>query len=255
MSLPLRNKRIVVTRDKNQAKNFIKRIRDLGGIAVEFPVINIIETDKWEACDTAISDLGKYDWLIFTSVNSAYYFIDRVNKKKKRIHSKIAVIGKKTADFLVKNDIEIDLMPDKFNAESLLNSFKNISLTGKHVLLPVSNLSDDFLKNGLEKQGCFVDKIIVYHTLANNTLDGKQLRLEIKNGSISCLTFFSPSAFQYFVEILNNDIIHLLAAQNIPIAAIGDTTARAIIKNGLQVQIKPEQSSEESMLDEIINFF
>jgi uroporphyrinogen-III synthase len=178
-----------------------------------------------------------------------------VKKKKKRIPNKIAVIGKKTGEFLAKNDIKVDLIPDKYNAKMLLNAFKNISLTGQRILLPVSNLSDDFLKKGLEKQGCSVDKIIVYHTQINSTLDGRKLRSAIKKGTISCLTFFSPSAFQFFIEILNNDIINLISGKNIPVAAIGDTTERAIMKKGLQVQIKPEQSSEENMLDEIIKFF
>ena len=256
MSLPLLKKTIVVTRDNKQAQNFKRKIEELGGSVIEFPVIKIIETENWIECDKAIVHLKEYDWIVFTSINAAHYFILRLQRKNIKIDKqKIAVIGQKIADYLKENSIITDLIPEKFNAKELLKSFNELSLDGSHVLLPVSNLAGDVLKNGLEKQGCVVNKVEVYRTIANYSLNTEEMLSLIKSGSVHCLTFFSPSAFKYFIETLNNDVMMLLKKQKPVIAAIGDTTAGVIIKSGLQVEIKPVQSSEECMLDEIVKYF
>jgi uroporphyrinogen III methyltransferase/synthase len=66
---PLFGKRIVVTRAREQASNFRKRLALLGAECIEFPTIEIIPPERWGPVDQAIERIEKYDWLIFTSVN------------------------------------------------------------------------------------------------------------------------------------------------------------------------------------------
>jgi uroporphyrinogen-III synthase len=67
--MSLQNKTILITRQREQSKEFIAEVEKRGGHAVVFPLIRITEPDSWESCDTALQRLGEYDGLILTSEN------------------------------------------------------------------------------------------------------------------------------------------------------------------------------------------
>jgi uroporphyrinogen III methyltransferase/synthase len=256
MKLPLKNKRIVVTRDTKQSYHLIRNIQKLGGTVIHFPVICIREIDDWHDCDQEISHLESYDWLIFTSMNGARHFLNRLNKRGKNITGRrIAVLSRKIALFFKKQGIPVALVPEDFQLSGLMKALDSLPLNAERILLPVSNLSDDLLMNFLKIRGCEVKKIQVYRTVANTRLNRNELYPLLQKGMIHCLTFFSPSAFKFFVEIVGHDIISVLAGQKIPIAVIGGTTARVITEHGLHVTIKPEQSSEEYLVEAIVRYF
>jgi uroporphyrinogen-III synthase len=256
MILPLKGKRIVVTRDLKQSVSLIKKIKKLGGTAIPFPVVCIKETDDWSVCDQVIAGLNNYDWLMFTSINGARYFLDRLAKRNKKIgQQKIAVVGKKIAAFLKKRGVKVEIIPEKFQVSGLIKALQVFPFKAKRVILPVSSLADDGLMNFLKGQGCEVKKIQVYRTVANTDLNRSNLYSALKKGMIHCLTFFSPSAFRFFVEIMGNDIITILNDHKTALAVIGDTTARIINDNGLEVTIKPAQSSEEDLVKAIVQYF
>jgi uroporphyrinogen-III synthase len=256
MTLALKNKKIVVTRDIKQSREFIKKIRKFGGIAVNFPVVFIEQVDDWHETDQAIEHLDCYDWIIFTSINGAKYFLNRLKKKHKKIGpQKIAVISSKIAAFIKKQGIQIELVAAKSHVSGLIKELEHLSLNAKRILLPGSNLSDNLLMNYLIIRGCDVTKVQVYRTVANRKLNGREMYLSLKNNSIHCLIFFSPSAFKFFIEVIENDIVSILHEQKTAIAVIGDTTANAINEKGLEVHIKPEHSSEEDLLEAIVQYF
>jgi len=80
--LPLFGQRIVITRAREQAGTLALRLRALGADAAELPSIEIRPTEDYSALDSAIANLGVYDWLIFTSANGVRFFsigwIDRL---------------------------------------------------------------------------------------------------------------------------------------------------------------------------------
>jgi uroporphyrinogen-III synthase len=256
MTPALKDKKIVVTRDIKQSREFIKKIRKFGGIVVNFPVVCIEQVDDWYEADQAIEHLDSYNWIMFTSINGAKYFLKRLKKKHKKIGpQKIAVISDKIAAFIKKQGIQIELVSEKSHVSGLIKDLEHLSLNAKRILLPGSNLSDNLLMNYLAIRGCDVTKVQVYRTVANSKLNGRELYLSLKNSEIHCLTFFSTSAFKYFIEVIDNDIVSILHEQKTAIAVIGDTTANAINEKGLEVLIKPEHSSEENLLEAIVQYF
>ena len=256
MILPLKDKRIVVTRERKQSVSLIKKIKKLGGLAIPFPVMCIKETDDWSAADQVITDLADYDWLMFTSINGARHFLSRLAKKNRKIgQQKIAVISKKVALFCKKRGVRVDVIPGKFQVSGLIEALRSFPIRAERVILPVSNLSDNVLMTFLEEQGCQVSRVRVYRTVANTALSGADLYTGIRNGLIHCLTFFSPSAFRFFIDIMGNDIIAILKDQKTALAAIGDTTAGVINGCGLEVTIKPEQSGENDLVQALVRYY
>ena len=62
---PLWGKKILVTRARQQASSLLRRIRDLGGEAIEFPAIEIQREYDLQPLHEAFLHLADYQWLIF----------------------------------------------------------------------------------------------------------------------------------------------------------------------------------------------
>ena len=81
MENPLKNCRIVLTRDSSQSKALSNKIESLGGQAIIFPTIRIKEPLDRSGYSRALQELGRYDWIAFSSVNAVRFFFQRVNGK------------------------------------------------------------------------------------------------------------------------------------------------------------------------------
>lgn len=256
MDKPLDNKKIVITRNENRAGGLIRKITSLGGEAIVFPTIEIRDPDSWQACDNAIRSIDTFDWVVFPSANAAYYFFQRSEKfDLNEVPAKIAAVGKKTADALQRLGRKVDLTPDEFSAQGMLQAFEHHSLKGARVLLPSSDIARDELSDGLRQRGAHVERVVIYKTAANRSLKTDIMSRQIKGGEIDCLTFFSPSAFEYFVELLGTSIIDDIKANSVAVAAIGPTTASAIVKKNLDVAIQPDRSLEEDLVEAMAAYY
>ncbi len=255
--MKLKNKTIVVTRQPEQAQNFLNLIRQSGAQALLFPTIaTVASMDNRAEQDRVLEQLERFDWLIFSSQNAVRYFFDRLNEQNRSLPElKIAAVGSKTAQALTTLGVKVDLVPDDFSAKGLLNALATTELRGKTFLIPTSDRAREELQTGLKLNGAKVESIAFYQTVPNPHFDQKRFRQLLSAKKVDVLTFFSPSAFHFLVEILCDDGLNLLQLSGVHLAAIGPTTARAINNQGLQVHIVPKVSTSKGMLDAIIQFY
>ncbi len=251
----LKNKTIVITRGVHQAKDLIEKIKMLGGQALAFPTIKITEPDEWIHCDKALHEIAAYEWIIFSSANSVHYFMQRVNGAGVKLQSKVAVVGKRTAAEAQKHGLKVQLTPQRFTAKELLKIFEEEKPKGKRILLPASNIARDELYEGLMQLGARVNRIVCYKTIPNTDVNVKEMRLKIMNNEIDCLTFFSPSAFHFFMDLLGVNITAEIKKKNVVLAAIGPTTALAIEKYNLSADIQPNVSTEDALVKALTDYF
>ena len=66
---PLKGIRVLVGRAKHQAGALSAELRKRGAEVIEIPFIEIRKPRSFKPLDTALTNLGTYDWLILTSVN------------------------------------------------------------------------------------------------------------------------------------------------------------------------------------------
>ena len=93
-----------------------------------------------------------------------------------------------------------------------------------------------------------MDTVVVYETVPNRAPDAAAVRRQLTDGCIDCLTFFSPSAFESFVELMGTEVFDDIKKRPIAVAAIGPTTADAVRKSGLDVDVRPRRSLEDDLL-------
>lgn len=257
---PLFGHRILVTREHSEG---FEPLEELGAEIMEFPTIEIVPPLNWKELDDAVGMIESYNWLIFTSANGVKYFLRRFFELNRDIRElkglRICAIGIRTAEEIKKYGIKVDLVPEEFNAEGLIEAFKTLTsqspnselLKGMRFLLPRAEVAREILPEKIRELGGEVDVVTAYRTVKPE-LYGKRLRRFLKEGRVSIATFTSASTFNNFMEIMGEDAYKLL--QGVVIAAIGPVTKRAIERAGLRVDIMPEKATTPAMVEEIIEW-
>jgi len=254
--MSISNKTIVVTRDSSQAKPFIKQLKNLDAKVIQFPVIKISAADDYDHILAVVSELDKFDWIIFTSTNAVKFFFQLVDKKQSVFQEiKIACVGKKTAGALKTFNLSPELIPEQYTALDLLKAMQKYDLNAKSVLIPVSNLAGPELEQELQKRGALVKQVVVYKNVAFKNPQRDSMYQKISDNLIDCITFFSPSALNSFIDQMSDNVVSIINANKISVAVIGRTTAFAAQKKNLQLVIQPEKSDIQSFIQALNEFF
>jgi len=256
MEKPLHDRTIVVTRSWKQASAFITTLKTLGADPIPFPTIQIREPEDWKACDNAVDGLAAYDWVVFSSFNGAHYFLTRMRERGiDTIDAKIAAVGNTTAQAVRAFGYRVDLLPEEFSAAGILHSLERSDIDGKRFLLPTSNIGREEMQKGLREMGATVDKIEAYRTVPNRDLNVEGMRRRIQSGRIDCITFFSPSAFRFFMDIMGRSIADDLPKNAVKLGAVGPVTAAAVRGAELNVDIQPARSQEDDFVEALVKYF
>ena len=150
-------KRIAITRPAQRSEAAMKIIDELGGETVIRPTLELKLTNS-DSLKHLMSEAGNLDWLIITSVTSIEsifkFYPDFLHKLSSKC--KIATIGHKTAEVAIDNQLPIDLIPEDYTAEGLLEAFERIDLNNKIVGIPRTYSARTLLPDELEKRGAKV---------------------------------------------------------------------------------------------------
>jgi uroporphyrinogen-III synthase len=256
MNKSLSGKTILITRDKQQSFSFIEQVEALAGKCLVFPTINISAPKDWSECDRHLQKIHDYDWIIFSSANAVRYFLERFKASSvAKYNGHVAAVGQYTLLELEKSGWHVELIPNVYSAQGLFESFKNIDIKHKHILIPSSNLTREALESGLVNMGARVQKIIIYQTLCASDENSDEIRIAIANKSIDVILFFSPSAVKCFIDIFGRSIVQVINQNQVAIGAIGTTTQHAIQNTGLVCHIQPKHSTREDLITAIENYF
>jgi uroporphyrinogen III methyltransferase / synthase len=254
---PLFGKRILVTRARDQAMEFTELLKLYGGDPVEFPTIEVVPPESWDALDGAIRRIEEYDWLIFTSVNGVVYFLERLNAGGKDIRSlkgiKLCAIGPRTAQEIERMGVRVDLMPAEYVAEALIEQMGRQDLTGRRILIPRAAVARDILPDALTRMGARVDLVTAYRTI-RPTRDVEWVKNLLQGRQISVITFTSSSTVRNFVETFGPEEARQLL-NGVAVACIGPITAKTVEEYGMTVHILPKDSTIPSLAQAIVEHF
>jgi len=254
-SKPLFGKGVVITRPEKQADDLAKLLIKEGAKPIHFPTIKIVPPPSWRELDMAIKNLEDYDWLIFTSANGVAFFFERLFAKKKDIRDlkgiKICCIGPATAQQVVSRGIKVDLVPQKFISEGIMESFARTTLKGKKIILARAAEARDVLPEGLKKLGANVDVATAYVTV-NSGKKKNELEALFEEGQVDVITFTSSSTVNNFIKIMGSNF---KLPKGIKIACIGPVTAAAAKKAGFSVDIHQEEYTMEGLVGALIDYF
>jgi len=235
---PLFGRKILVTRARHQASALSQKIKELGGMAVEFPTIEI------QPLEFELQGLNNYDWIIFTSVNGVEVFFEKLDDVRSIGNAKICAIGEATKQAVEKYHLKVEITPSEYIAEALIEELKPLIKKCDKVLIPRADVAREVLPQQLQELGAEVTVLPLYKTtLPNKSADELKEILQ----DIDTITFASSSTVKNFVEILGKENLNLL--NNKKIACIGPITAETAKGLGLTVHIMPEEYTIERLTD------
>ena len=250
---PLFGKRIVVTRATQQAPILSEKLRELGADAIEMPATQIARLDL-EPLRASIDSISDYDWLIFTSQNAVAIFWEQLLGRGKDSRAlaglKIAAVGPATAGALLEHGITVDVIPERFVAEGLLEMMQEREdVAGGKVLYVTAEGARDVLPAGLREIGANLVIVEAYRTIPDGA-GAERLARAIEAGKVDLATFTSASAVRGYIEAVGEEL-----ALKIPAASIGPQTSDALREAGIEIEAEAEESTIDGLVSAVLRAF
>jgi uroporphyrinogen III methyltransferase/synthase len=247
---PLFGKRILVPRPREQGKTTAKAIRERGAEPTLLPSIEICAPSDRAPLERAITELGTYDWVLFTSANGVERWFAELEAKQLDARAfgtaKVAVIGPKTALALTRGGIRADLVAEEFVGEGLAEALLKQG-TPKRVLLARALVARDALPESLRSKGVQVDVVAVYETKAAQFRPGESLVDLIEQQKLDAVLFTSSSTVTSVVDALGPRARELLSG--LVVASIGPITSRTLTEHGVNATVSAAVYTVDGLLD------
>ncbi|WP_406534325.1 uroporphyrinogen-III synthase [Methanobrevibacter sp.] len=244
---------IAITRPKDRAKKACDIVEKLGGEAVLAPTLDLKPVNT-QSLRELVERKDELDWIIFTSPTTIVSLKQFHPEFLKSLNCKLAVIGNKTGKLAEKQGLTVDLMPEDFTAEGLIEEFKKRGVTNKTIGIPRTASARPVLPEELEKLGNKVILAEAYKSLFpmdENAVE--ELISKIENKEIDAITFTSPLTVENFFEIVKDkEKIAKLLSENLLTVCIGPITAKVLDKYNI-TYIYPDTYTVPDMMELLFN--
>jgi uroporphyrinogen III methyltransferase/synthase len=255
---PLFGRRVAVTRARAQAGRLSGELERLGAEVLEFPTIEIRPPEDFGPLDAAIGDLDTFDLLVFTSVNGVEAFVERLAHHGLDLRAvprdaRVAAIGPATAQRIREVGLWVDVVPEEFRAEALIEELTGDSLVGRRVLIPRARVAREIMPDKLREAGAEVVVPPAYESVPSS--GGKDgLAKELEAGRIDCVTFTASSTVENFVGTFGvEEAARLLSGTRV--ACIGPITADTARRHGIRVDAEAREYTILGLIEAVVDLF
>lgn len=256
--LPLKGKRVVLTRPEADGARFAERLSALGAEVLNIPLIRIVPKAEPESLAEVFREFASYEWLLFTSRNGVQHFMDMFLKAFEDIRSlgfvRLAVVGKGTADALKSYHLRADLVAEEATAIGLADSLQaQQSLDNVKMLVVTGNRNRKELIDKLWESRAIVDTLQVYATELCDLEEDARAQ-EFREGGADALVFASASAVEAFGE--QASALTLVKGARVPVlCSFGPTTTAKMKASGIPLAIEADSPGMEGMVEALVNYF
>lgn len=245
MSRPI----VAITRPADRSKAACKIVEELGGQYVLAPTLDLKPVNS-ESLKNLIANKDLLDWIVFTSPTTITSLNLFYPDFLKNLDCKVAVIGNKTGKIAGEQGVKVDLIPEDFTAEGLLEEFEKRNITNQTIGIPRTASARPVLPESLEKLN---NKVIVaeaYKSLFPMDEDKiNDLIAKIENNEIDAITFTSPLTVTNFFKISKNkEKLADLLSNNLLTVCIGPITGKILDQYNINY-IYPDTYTVRDMME------
>jgi len=261
-ALTLKGRTIAITRPRDQAEEAGKMIEKKGGKPYFVPTIEIKAPSDLSAIKKFLDALvrSEVDYVIFMSVNGFRYLLSaaeglglKAQLKECLARTTMVAVGPKTAQELKNHQIHVDLIPEKYTSEGIIQSLQQRGISGKSIYIPRTSEAPPALARRLREIGGKVQEVYVYESrlpIDNNLKES--FFQDLIGGRIHAIVFSSSlgvkNLFQMLTEQVSLEKLRDIMNSRLTIVAIGPTTAETLAEMGLRVDVMPEKHLFEEAL-------
>jgi uroporphyrinogen III methyltransferase/synthase len=244
-SRPLFAKKVVVTRARAQASELSRKLVSAGAVVVEVPTIRIDPpSDGGAGLERGVAGLraGRYEWVILTSVNAVEALLGRIEDLRVLAGARIAVVGSATAEALGRRGLLADLIPERQQADGLLEVFPAPPGPDARVLFPRAAEGREVLVEGLPAAGWQLDVVEAYRTVPVPV--SPEVLADVAAADAVCFT--SSSTVSGFLEACGPEAIPPV------VVCIGPVTAATAVAAGFVVNAIADRHSIDGLVVALI---
>jgi uroporphyrinogen-III synthase len=264
--MPLAGRKILITRARHQASALADALEEKGAKVLSVPAIEIVPPDSYEPLDAALREAKKYHWLIVTSVNGVEVLAQRLEKLARETlaapliatespHSlKIAAMGPATARALEAHGLPVDVVPEKYIAESLVESLRD-QVFGQNVLLVRAKVARDVVPAELAGAGAHVDVVDAYQTVVPESSRVALRSILDQSGALpDAVTFTSSSTVTNFFRLLHESGAPGWPA-SVAAASIGPITTRTLLDHAIEPVVEATEYTIPGLVDALCRWY
>jgi uroporphyrinogen-III synthase len=242
---------IVITRPARQAQPLAKLIEEVGGRALQFPVLEIRDPRDFESARAAVARLTEFDLAVFispTAVERAMALIGGPWPARLRL----AAIGAGTARALSDHGVAGIIAPDRGgDSEALLALPELKAVSGKNIVIFCGEGGRELLGDTLRARGAEVQRAPCYRRVRPETDPAPLFALWQRN-ALDAVVVTSSEGLRNLVAMVGSNGKSLLAATPlfVPHSRI-EETGRAL---GLR-RIVLTQSGDQGLFAGLVKWF
>ena len=258
---PLFGKRILVTRPREYAAEFVDLLESLGAQAIEAPLVRIEPPDDYGPLDQACATIERFNWIVFTSGNAVDALMGRLLASSRDVRAlgsvKLCAVGPATGEHLARHGLKVDLVPHEYRADALAHALaQSGDVRGLKIFLPHADIGRDVVANELRKLGAEVIEAVAYRTIeADGDREGEpDIYRMLLERRIDVVTFTSASAVRSFVKLLGAEPAADLLG-TVVVASIGPVTAEAAAQYNITSAIVPSKFTIPALVDAIVEYY
>ncbi len=194
---------IAVTRPVDQAKPLCAAIAQQGGVAIEFPLIEVSALENYDIFEQVITQLDTTDWAIFISTNAVDFAMPRVLQKYSQLPQllRFAAIGHQTAQALNRYGVDDILIPQgRYDSETLLALPEMQHVAGKTIAIFRGVGGRELMAETLKSRGANVYFAESYHRV-NPQQDTQALNTLWQQHKLDAVVVTSSEAMRYLLTM------------------------------------------------------
>ncbi len=231
--------KVLITRPQQQAKELSEMVRDAGGVAIPFPVIDIkpIATQDWPNIA-----LVEQNMIIFISRNAVTFFIAGIQQHLPD-NIQLVAVGAATAMCMRKHGLRVDIQaPAPAGSESLLAmpALKNVK--DKKVLIVRGQGGRELLADTLVARGAKINYIEVYQrsmpTPSTEQIDQAKMA--------DCVVITSVSGLDNLSKLIDGDNL-----KNKKLIVVSERIRQYAMQGGFQHVVVADDAGDVALMQQL----
>ncbi len=254
-SASLSGRRIAVTRAREQTPDLAVKLAALGAEVLELPLIAVSKEIDKQALHDVLSELGTYDWIVFTSANGVRYFLEEFYRIYDDVRAlgllRFAAVGDATAREIAAHHLKVECQPKVATGAALADALiATGSLDSAKLIVVTGNLNREELVAKLEEARAIVDRVQVYKT-EKTDLAAEPVAADFRAKGADAILFASSSAVQSFVD--QAAALKLAKDAKRPLAgSIGPQTSETMKQVGMPIDFEAKTPSLDALVEALL---
>ncbi len=201
------DKTLAITRNPQDAAEFLKVVQEEGGRGIALPAIEVVPMGP-AAVQEFLTKLRniRYDYCAFMSPQAVNILFEHSGEEVAALLNSTTVIavGPKTKERLIENRVDVKMMPDSFSSSGLVEHLSRLNLRNKKIIIPRSGAANESVAKALQDLGMQVDEVLLYTVrTATPTNVWREFSSLLADNKVNVVIFTSASNVRSFFEIMD----------------------------------------------------